>query len=130
MSEINFGATQGQQLATLMRVVSDMHRDLYGNGQKGLKAKAEDFMNQATGAVLEQEKQHEQNSLKLNWILAICAVGTLFLMTLGTIVTIEVTFRKASSDPAHIFHSQQLPAVYAFRQQPPEDAGSTIPPHY
>ena len=86
MSEIQFGQTHGEQLATLMRVVRDIHRDFYGNGSPGIKRRAEQFMDGHEAAQKEREHQHEQNSRKLNVliaiatiILAIVGVATFFL---------------------------------------------------
>lgn len=71
------------------------------------------------------QDEHESNTMRLNWILAICAIGTLFLGVVGTIITIEITYRKADIDPAHIFHSQSLlPAVYALKQKQPQISDS------
>ena len=71
MSDIDFGSSQGEQLATLVRVVRDMHRDFYGNGAPGIKRKAETFMDQHAGAERERENQHKSNTRKLNAIMLI-----------------------------------------------------------
>lgn len=93
MADIEFGVTHGEQLATLVRVVRDLHRDIYGNGTPGLKSKAESFMDKAAGVREEQERQHKQNSLKLNLIIALCAVGTLVIAALGIALKIELARR-------------------------------------
>jgi len=90
VAQIDFGDTQSEQLATLMQMMRVLWPDIYGNGQEGIKKKAEDFMAEANGAQKEQERQQRQNSLKLNWILLLCAIVTAIVTTVGLIVTIKV----------------------------------------
>lgn len=119
MSEIDFGDTQGEQLATLMRVVRDLHRDFYGNGQLGLKFRAESFMSEMKGVHAEQERQHQQNSAKLNWLLVICAVGTLLIGLFGVIYAV---IHHQDIGHARIFRSQSADPAYAW-SRPIERAG-------
>lgn len=83
MARLDFGDTPVEQLATLMLVVGSLHADFYGNGQPGLKSKAEDFISTMEGIAEERERQHRQNSTKLNLIIiflaAIAAYIALFL---------------------------------------------------
>ena len=125
MADIDFGDTHGEQLATVIRVVRDLHRDFYGNGDPGIKRKAEQFMSEAKGARDEQERQHKSNSMKLNIIIAICALLTVVLTACGIIVTVEVSARKGL-DPAKIFHSQSVQPAYAKEQKPPQEATDDI----
>jgi hypothetical protein len=106
MSQIDFGDTTADHLATLMSLMRTVHRDLYGNGQEGIKSKAERFMSEAEGARKEQDRQHQQNTTKLNWILALCAIATALIGALGCVYTIEAA-KHSENDPAKIFHSQQ-----------------------
>ena len=119
MNEIDFGDTHGEQLATLMRVVRDLHRDFYGNGQLGLKSKAESFMSEMKGAHAEQERQHEQNTVKLNWLLVICAVGTLLIGLFGVIYAVVL---HQDIGHARIFSSHSADPAYAW-SRPIERAG-------
>ena len=90
MADIEFGDTHGEQLATVVRVVRDLHRDIYGNGSPGLKKKAEEFMNIAEGVERERARQHKQNSFKLNLIIAICALLTVIIGACSIIVTVAL----------------------------------------
>ena len=102
MADIEFGDTHGEQLATVVRVVRDLHRDIYGNGSPGLKKKAEEFMNIAEGVERERARQHKQNSFKLNLKIAICALLTVIIGGCSIIVTVEVSDHKITN-PAKIF---------------------------
>lgn len=109
--EIEFGETTGEQLATLMVIVSGLHRDIHGNGQPGLKQKAEQFMSEHIGAQAEQQRQHDSNTRKLN---ALIVIGTLMIALMAVasfVATIELT-KHAQLDPAKIFHSaNDLPTM-------------------
>jgi len=106
-TKIDFGRSEAAQLATLIRVVQQVYDDLYGNGDPGLKRRAEQFMSEAEGMRKEQERQHEENSvkldknnLKLNIILAVCAILTLILGACGTIIAV-VQLKARSEPPSH-----------------------------
>jgi hypothetical protein len=82
--QIDFGDTQTEQLAVLMQCMRLLWTDVRGNGQAGLKQRAEAFMDEHEGARKEQERQHRSNSMKLNWLLALSAIATIisFIHTL------------------------------------------------
>ena len=112
MAHIDFGDTPGEQQATLMLVVDGLHIVIHGNGQRGLKEKAETFMNEYAGMRAQQQLQHESNSRKLNLIGILVAVGTLIIGAVGLLVTVE-TMKRSDLDPAKIFHSQMADPEYA-----------------
>lgn len=120
MSDIDFGSSQGEQLATLVRVVRDMHRDFYGNGAPGIKRKAEAFMDQHAGAERESENQHRQNTRKLNFIAVVVSIVGIILTIVGIIISVEA-FHRADMDPARIFHSFVQDVQVSFEQPPPLD---------
>lgn len=127
MGQIEFGDTPEAQLATLIVVVGSLYAEIHGNGQEGLKLKAERFMSEHNGAAAEQVRQHESNSRKLNIIMALCAVFTLGVLVIGTIASMELSHRT-NLDPAKIFHSQSLEPVLTYNQS--QHAGDLPPVHY
>lgn len=122
VGKINFGATPVEQLATLMLVVDELHVDIRGNGQIGLKAKAENFMAEHDGVMKEQQRQHDSNSRKLNAIMVLLTLVIALTGVLGALVTAE-TMRRSDLDPAKLFHSLIDDPVVSFRQQPTQFAG-------
>jgi hypothetical protein len=70
-------------VTVLKAEVRRMHSDFYGNGQPGALAKLNSFIDTYTGAALEREKtedkRHRQNTNRLNLILALAAVITVYL---------------------------------------------------
>lgn len=104
MADLDFGDTPSDQLATLIWAVRALHRDMYGNGVQGIKAKAEAFMSEAAGAREEQARQHRANSVKLNWLLFLAAIITALTGVGMLIATVELTHRS-TADPARLFHS-------------------------
>jgi hypothetical protein len=115
VADIDFGDTHGEQLATLMRVVRDLHRDIYGNGNPGLKGKAEAFMSEARGVELEQTRRHRSNSFKLNFLMVMGAIATLIVTIVGIFVTVQLARHSEVTLPK-IFHSQQVAPEYAVYQ--------------
>lgn len=99
------------------------------DGVTGLVPELRRLISEANGARQEQGKQHQQNSTKLNVILAVCAMATLVLMAVGIFVTYEVG-HHARLDPAHIFHSHSSEPVLSFWQRSQQDAGSVTAVHY
>ena len=124
MSDIDFGSSQGEQLATLVRVVRDMHRDFYGNGKPRHQTESGDFhMDQHAGAERERENQHKSNTRKLNAIMLILTAIGLVIAIVGIIVSVEVAHR-ADMDPARIFHSFVQDVQLSFREPPPLDSAN------
>ena len=103
MGDIEFGDTPGEQLATLIRVVRDLHRDIYGNGSPGLKRDAEVFMTAHDATEQERRRQHKSNSIKLNLIIGLLGAIAAYI---GIILTVS-HMNKTALDPQKIFHSQQ-----------------------
>lgn len=69
-----------------------------------------------------QQERHEANTTKLNLLMFMAAVIGLILTGIGIFVTVEVA-HHAELDPAHFFHSQNAPLVYADSETPLQDAG-------
>ena len=114
--DIEFGVTHGEQLATLMRVVRDLHRDVYGNGAPGIKRKAESFMDRHDGIEEERRNQHRANTARLNIIIGL-------LIAIAAYIAIVVSLHgpiKTSADPQHIFHSKSPDPSLSSNQQPIE----------
>lgn len=115
MADIDFGFTQGEQLATLIRVVRDLHRDIYGNGEPGLKRKAESFMDMHNATEKERVRQHRENSRKLNVIIALLTAIAAYI---GLILSVGKSL-KSDLDPIKIFHSHSDSGqVYATDKKP------------
>jgi hypothetical protein len=68
-----------------MLVVNDLHREIKGNGQPGLKQKAESFMSEYAGMRAQQQRQHDSNSRKLNALLVIGGLMTALIAILDFI---------------------------------------------
>lgn len=75
----------------LKRITQQICEDLYDNGQPGLISRVEAHMSEAIGASIEQRKQHESNSRKLNVIMALAAIMALVISVVGIFVTVEVS---------------------------------------
>lgn len=95
----------------LMAVVNQLNADINGNGQDGLKKKAEAFMNAHDGAEAERTRQHNENKARLDRLNfrfvvfgAIISFFGLVVAIAAIIVTVEIS-HHAEMDPARIFHS-------------------------
>ena len=103
VADIDFGDTPSEQLATLMYIVGTLYRDIHGNGQPGLKRRAETFMDGREALELEQEKRHKANTARLNIIIAL-------LIAIAAYIAIVVSLHgewKTMLDPHKVFHSMR-----------------------
>ena len=102
----------GNRMTAVEGTVDRLDEDFYNHGRDGIKTQFQALVNQTIGARQQQAKEHEQNTAKLNLIVALCAVATLVVLAVSVIVTVEFS-RRSDLDPAKIFHSSAPVRVYA-----------------
>lgn len=54
------------------------------------------------------DRQHEQNSIKMNWIMAFAALGTMILTGLAILVSIEIARHQTMNIPDFLHSQNQL----------------------
>ena len=101
-----------KDMERVMDITERLDEDFYNHGRDGIKTQFQALVNQTIGARQQQAKEHEQNTTKLNLIVALCAVATLVVLAVSVIVTVELS-RRSDMDPAKIFHSSAPIQAYS-----------------
>ena len=115
MPDLDFGETDEEAILVLKGFAHRVNTDLYNHGTKGLLTMFNTFVTDHTATERERDRQqnerHQENSTKMNIIMAICAMAALVLTAVSIFVTIEVS-RHSQLDPAKLFHSaNDLPVL-------------------
>ena len=116
VGQIVWGSTPAENIAILKRITQQVCEDLYDNGQPGLITRVEAHMSEAIGASIEQRKQHESNSRKLNVIMVLAALMALVISVVGIFVTVEIS--KHGTGELRMLHSstQTFVAIYQAKE--------------
>ena len=99
---IDWGDTPEERGATMRGLMQQVCNDLYDNGQPGLISRVEAFMTTHAAQEHERDKQHKQNTDRLNIIIGLLIAIAAYI---AIVVSVSHPF-KSKLDPEHVFHSE------------------------
>jgi hypothetical protein len=105
-----------KDMARVIDITDRLDNDFYNHGRDGIKTQFLALVNEMKGARNQQATEHQENSAKLNIIMAICAIATILILAVSCVVTWEVA-KRSELDPAKIFHSQGPIQAYYHSQK-------------